>query len=105
MYGSSGNEQRRMQSKIRDDQVKLKKLRPPPPNGESLKDTADRVLPYYFQGSRLRKVKYSDLRSWKQSQSLIMHLENFPRRILQTEIPNDRKNIHIDLNVAETKYL
>ncbi len=83
-----------------------------PPNGESLKDTADRVLPYYHTKiePELKKGKNILISAHGNSlRALIMYLENLSKeQILQTEIPTGIPKEYIfddNLNVIETKYL
>ncbi len=97
-----------------DEQVKIwrRSYDIAPPGGESLKDTADRVLPYYHE-----KIE-PDLKSGKRIlisahgnslRALIMYLEKLtPQQILETEIPTGSpKYYKLDdsLNVIEAKYI
>ncbi|MEO8210153.1 MAG: 2,3-bisphosphoglycerate-dependent phosphoglycerate mutase, partial [bacterium] len=84
----------------------------PPPNGESLKDTADRVLPYYHSKiePELKKGKNILISAHGNSlRALMMYLENLSKdQILQTEIPTGSPKEYIfddDLNLIETKYI
>lgn len=84
----------------------------PPPNGESLKTTADRVLPYYHSTIEPELKKGKDVLISAHGNSLralIMYLEKLsPEQILQTEIPTGTpKEYDLDenLNVIETKYI
>jgi len=84
----------------------------PPPNGESLKDTAARVLPYYETKIEPELKKGKDILISAHGNSLralIMHLEKLtPEQILQTEIPTGAPKEYIlddNLNVIETKYI
>lgn len=83
-----------------------------PPNGESLKDTAARVMPYWNEKivpeltngrSILIAAHGNSLRA------LVMHLENLSKdEILQTEIPTGVPKVYEltgDLKIVETKYL
>ena len=83
-----------------------------PPNGESLKDTAARVLPYYEAKIEPELKKGKDILISAHGNSLralIMHLEKMtPEQILQTEIPTGAPKEYIlddNLNVIETKYI
>lgn len=83
-----------------------------PPNGESLKDTADRVLPYYHSQiePELKKGKNILISAHGNSlRALIMFLEKLSKeQILQTEIPTGTPKEYIldaNLNVIQTKYL
>lgn len=97
-----------------DEQVKIwrRSFDIAPPGGESLKDTADRVLPYYHE-----KIE-PDLKSGKKIlisahgnslRALIMYLEKMtPEQILETEIPTGTPryyNLDAELNVLEAKYI
>jgi len=97
-----------------DEQVKIwrRSFDIAPPGGESLKDTADRVLPYYHE-----KIE-PDLKAGKKIlisahgnslRALIMYLEKMtPEQILETEIPTGTPkyyNLDAGLNVIETKYI
>ena len=115
MYGDlQGMNKDECRAKFGDDQVKIwrRSYDTPPPNGESLKDTADRVLPYYFSRiePELRKGKNILISAHGNSlRALIMHLEKLSKEeILQTEIPTGKPKEYIfddNLNVTETKYL
>ena len=83
-----------------------------PLNGESLKDTAARVMPYWNEKivpeltngrSILIAAHGNSLRA------LVMHLENLSKdEILQTEIPTGVPKVYEltgDLKIVETKYL
>ncbi len=97
-----------------DEQVKIwrRSYDIAPPGGESLKDTADRVLPYYHE-----KIE-PDLKAGKKIlisahgnslRALIMYLEKMtPAQILETEIPTGSPkyyNLDENLNVIEAKYI
>lgn len=115
MYGDlQGMNKDECRAKFGEDQVKIwrRSYDIPPPNGESLKDTADRVLPYYFSKiePELRKGKNILISAHGNSlRALIMHLEKLSKEeILQTEIPTGKPKEYIfddNLNVTETKYL
>ena len=83
-----------------------------PPNGESLKDTKDRVLPYYEEKIEplLKQGKTIIISAHGNSlRALIMHLENLtPDEILQKEIPTGSPilyDLDENLNIIESKYL
>ncbi|MCU0373533.1 MAG: 2,3-bisphosphoglycerate-dependent phosphoglycerate mutase [Ignavibacteria bacterium] len=83
-----------------------------PPNGESLKDTAARVMPYWEEKivPELRKDKCILISAHGNSlRALVMHLEKLSKeQILQTEIPTGvPKYYELDenLNVIESRYL
>lgn len=84
----------------------------PPPGGESLKGTADRVLPYYTAEiePQLKAGKNLIIAAHGNSlRALIMHLEKLsPEEILQTEVPTGKPRIYefdADLNVIRKEYL
>lgn len=115
MYGDlQGLNKDECRKKFGDEQVKIwrRSYDTPPPNGESLKDTSDRVLPYYHSKiePELRKGKDILISAHGNSlRALMMYLENLSKeQILQTEIPtgNPREYIFDDnLNLLETKYI
>jgi 2,3-bisphosphoglycerate-dependent phosphoglycerate mutase len=83
-----------------------------PPNGESLKDTAARVMPYWEEKivPELKKDKCILISAHGNSlRALVMHLEKLSKeQILQTEIPTGvPKFYELDenLNVLESGYL
>ncbi|HRE40045.1 MAG TPA: 2,3-bisphosphoglycerate-dependent phosphoglycerate mutase [Ignavibacteria bacterium] len=97
MYGDlQGLNKDETREKFGDEQVKIwrRSFDVPPPNGESLKDTADRVLPYYH------KVIEPELKAGKNViisahgnslRALMMYLENLTKeQILETEIPTGK---------------
>jgi len=84
----------------------------PPPGGESLKGTADRVLPYF------EKVIVPELKAGKDIiiaahgnslRALIMHLEQLsPDEILKTEVPTGQPRLYEldgELKVLRAEYL
>jgi 2,3-bisphosphoglycerate-dependent phosphoglycerate mutase len=79
--------------KFGDEQVKIwrRSFDVPPPGGESLKDTAERVLPYYESEIRpeLEANKIVLVVAHGNSlRSLVMHLENLSREaVLELNIP------------------
>lgn len=94
MYGDlQGLNKDDCRKKFGDEQVHIwrRSYDIPPPNGESLKDTAERVLPYYHE-----KIE-PDLKSGKNIlvvahgnslRALIMYIENISKEeILKLEIP------------------
>lgn len=83
-----------------------------PPNGESLKDTAARVMPYWNEKivPELTNGKSILIAAHGNSlRALVMHLENLSKdEILQTEIPTGVPKVYEltgDLKIVETKYL
>jgi 2,3-bisphosphoglycerate-dependent phosphoglycerate mutase len=115
MYGDlQGMNKDECREKFGADQVKIwrRSYDTPPPNGESLKDTADRVLPYYHEKiePELKAGKNILISAHGNSlRALIMHLEKLTReQILETEIPTGSPKEYIldeGLNVVETKYI
>lgn len=115
MYGDlQGMNKDECREKFGADQVKIwrRSFDTPPPNGESLKDTADRVLPYYFEKIEPELKAGKDVLISAHGNSLralIMHLEKFSKEeILETEIPTGSPKEYIfddDLNVIETRYI
>jgi len=100
--------------KFGDDQVKIwrRSYDISPPNGESLKDTADRVLPYYLSviEPELKKGKDIIISAHGNSlRALTMYLEKLSKEeILQTEIPTGKPKEYIfddNLNITGTKYI
>lgn len=115
MYGDlQGLNKDECRQKFGEDQVKIwrRSYDTPPPNGESLKDTADRVLPYYHTVIEPELKKGKDILISAHGNSLralIMYLEKLSKEeILQTEIPTGKPKEYIldkDLNVIESKFL
>jgi 2,3-bisphosphoglycerate-dependent phosphoglycerate mutase len=80
----------------------------PPPNGESLKDTVGRVIPYYTEHIEplLKQGKNIIISAHGNSlRALIMHLENLtPEQILQKELGTARPIIYnLDENAKVLK--
>ena len=115
MYGDlQGMNKDECREKFGADQVKIwrRSYDIPPPNGESLKDTADRVLPYYHGEiePELKAGKNILISAHGNSlRALIMFLEKLSEEeILQTEVPTGSPKEYIlddELNVVETKYI
>jgi 2,3-bisphosphoglycerate-dependent phosphoglycerate mutase len=115
MYGDlQGLNKDETRKKFGDEQVKLwrRSYDVAPPNGESLKDTAKRVLPYYES-----KIK-PDLEAGKNIlivahgnslRALVMFLENLTKEeIVNTEIPTGVPKLYVldnELNILDSKYL
>lgn len=83
-----------------------------PPNGESLKDTAERVIPYFEHkiAPKLKAGKNIIIAAHGNSlRALIMHLEALsPDEILKIEIPTGQPKLYhldADLKVIESRYL
>ena len=93
MYGDlQGLDKTETSIKYGDEQVKIwrRSYDIPPPNGESLKDTADRVIPYYKSEiePQLKAGKNIIIAAHGNSlRALIMYLEKMtPKEILEFEI-------------------
>jgi 2,3-bisphosphoglycerate-dependent phosphoglycerate mutase len=93
MYGDlQGLNKEETAKKFGEDQVKIwrRSFDVPPPNGESLKDTADRVIPY-FESEIIPKLKAGKnvviAAHGNSLRALIMYLEKMtPAQILEFEI-------------------
>ncbi len=115
MYGDlQGLNKDELRKKFGEEQVRIwrRSYDVAPPNGESLKDTSDRVMPYYTA-----KIK-PDLLAGKNIlisahgnslRALVMSLEKLSKeQILETEIPTGIPKLYeldSDLNIIECKYL
>ena len=93
MYGDlQGLDKTETAKKYGEEQVRIwrRSFDIPPPNGESLKDTADRVIPYYKTEiePKLKEGKNIVIAAHGNSlRALIMYLENMtPQEILEFEI-------------------
>lgn len=115
MYGDlQGLNKDETREKYGAEQVKLwrRSYDVQPPNGESLKDTAARVLPYYNSkivpdlknGNDILIVAHGN-----SLRALVMSLEKLSEQeIVETEIPTGIPKIYIldkDLNVLDKKYI
>lgn len=115
MYGDlQGMNKDECREKFGADQVKIwrRSFDIPPPNGESLKDTAERVLPYYHEKIEPHLKAGKDVLISAHGNSLralIMHLEKLSKEeILETEIPTGSPREYVlddDLNVLESRYI
>lgn len=115
MYGDlQGMNKDECREKFGPEQVKIwrRSFDTPPPNGESLKDTADRVMPYYHKEIEpmLKAGKNVLISAHGNSlRALIMYLEKLNKEeILETEIPTGSPKEYVfddDLNILETKYI
>lgn len=115
MYGDlQGLNKDETRKQYGDEQVKIwrRSYDIAPPSGESLKDTADRVLPYWEEkiAPALKSGKNILISAHGNSlRALIMHLEKLSKeQILETEIPTGSPKFYLldeNLNVLETKYL
>jgi 2,3-bisphosphoglycerate-dependent phosphoglycerate mutase len=115
MYGDlQGKNKDDMRDEYGEEQVHIwrRSYDVPPPNGESLKDTADRVLPYFEKEivPKIKKGKKLLIAAHGNSlRALIMKLEKLsPEEILQVEIPTGVPKVYElddDLNVVNSKFL
>ncbi len=115
MYGDlQGKDKNDTREKYGEEQVHIwrRSYDIAPPNGESLKDTADRVIPYFeeFIAPVLKAGKTTVISAHGNSlRALIMHLENLrPDEILQREIPTGSPILYeldADLKVLTSKKL
>lgn len=94
MYGElQGLNKAETAKKFGDEQVKIwrRSFDVPPPGGESLKDTAERVIPYYERQIRpelLAKKTVLVVAHGNSLRSLVMHLEDLSREaVLELNIP------------------
>lgn len=115
MYGDlQGLDKAETARKYGDEQVKVwrRSFDVPPPNGESLKDTADRVIPY-FEKEILPKLKAGKnvviAAHGNSLRALIMYLEKMtPEEILEFEIGTAQPRLYeldAQLNVLAVKNL
>lgn len=115
MYGDlQGLNKDECRKNFGEEQVKIwrRSFDVPPPNGESLKDTSDRVMPYYHKYIEPELKKGKDILISAHGNSLralMMFLEKLSKeKILETEIPTGSPKEYIfdnNLNVIESKYL
>lgn len=100
--------------KFGDDQVKIwrRSFDVPPPNGESLKDTAERVLPYWEQEivPQLKNNRNLIIAAHGNSlRALVMHLDKLSKEeILELNIPTGvplRYELDTSLQVLSRNYL
>ena len=115
MYGDlQGLDKAETAQKYGDEQVKVwrRSFDIPPPNGESLKDTADRVIPY-FEREIIPKLKLGKnvviAAHGNSLRALIMYLEKMtPEQILEFEIGTAQPRVYElekDMTVLSVKNL
>ena len=115
MYGDlQGLDKQATTEKYGEEQVKIwrRSFDIPPPNGESLKDTADRVIPY-FESEIIPKLKAGKnvviAAHGNSLRALIMYLEKMtPAQILEFEIGTAQPRLYdLDehMNVLSVKNL
>jgi 2,3-bisphosphoglycerate-dependent phosphoglycerate mutase len=115
MYGDlQGMNKDEAREKFGEEQVHIwrRSFDTPPPGGESLKGTADRVLPYYKEviEPELKAGKSIIIAAHGNSlRALIMYLEKLsPEEILKTEVPTGKPKLYEfdeNLNVLRTEYI
>lgn len=115
MYGDlQGMDKDEARKEFGEEQVHIwrRSFDTPPPGGESLKGTADRVLPYYHSKIEplLKEGKNLIIAAHGNSlRALIMDLEKLsPEEILKTEVPTGKPRIYefdADMNVIRAEYL
>lgn len=115
MYGDlQGLNKDETRKKFGDEQVRLwrRSYDIAPPNGESLKDTATRVIPFYVEKivPELKTGKNVLISAHGNSlRALVMHLENLSKeQILETEIPTGIPKVYkLDnsLKIIESYYI
>lgn len=115
MYGDlQGLNKDETRKKFGDEQVRLwrRSYDIAPPNGESLKDTAARVIPFYVEKivPELKTGKNVLISAHGNSlRALVMHLENLSKeQILETEIPTGIPKVYkLDnsLKIIESYYI
>ena len=111
MYGDlQGLDKTETAKKYGDEQVKIwrRSFDIPPPNGESLKDTADRVIPYFKSEiePQLKAGKNVVIAAHGNSlRALIMYLEKMtPKEILEFEIGTGVPRLYeLDSNLTVLK--
>jgi 2,3-bisphosphoglycerate-dependent phosphoglycerate mutase len=115
MYGDlQGMNKDEARQKFGEEQVKIwrRSYDVPPPNGESLKDTANRVLPY-FEQNILPLIKQNKniliVAHGNSLRALIMHLEKMtPEQILNFELGTAIPRVYeldSNLNILSVKNL
>ncbi|MBL4586402.1 MAG: 2,3-diphosphoglycerate-dependent phosphoglycerate mutase [Flavobacteriales bacterium] len=115
MYGElQGMDKDEARKEFGEEQVHIwrRSFDTPPPGGESLKGTADRVLPYYKEviEPELKAGKSIIIAAHGNSlRALIMYLEKLsPEEILKTEVPTGKPKVYefdADLNVLSKEYI
>jgi 2,3-bisphosphoglycerate-dependent phosphoglycerate mutase len=115
MYGElQGMDKDEARKEFGENQVHIwrRSFDTPPPGGESLKGTADRVIPYYISDIEPLLKAGKDLiiaAHGNSLRALIMHLENLSREeILKIEVPTGKPRIYefdADLKVIRAEYL
>lgn len=115
MYGDlQGQNKDEARERFGEEQVHIwrRSYDVPPPNGESLKDTGERVMPYYEEEIVPHLVKGENViiaAHGNSLRSLIKHLEGYgDDEIVQVEIPTGKPKVYVlddELNVIKTFYL
>ncbi len=115
MYGDlQGKNKAEVAEEFGDDQVHIwrRSYDIPPPGGESLKDTRERVIPYYEEHIEplLKQGKDIIITAHGNSlRALVMHLEHLsPEEILKKEIPTGspyKYDLSDDLSVNSAEFI
>lgn len=115
MYGDiQGMNKDEARAQFGEEQVHIwrRSFDSPPPGGESLKDTAARVIPYFDKviAPELKAGKDIIIAAHGNSlRALIMHLEQLtPEEILKTEVPTGQPRLYVlngDLKVLKAEYI
>lgn len=115
MYGDlQGKNKDEMREEYGEEQVHIwrRSFDVPPPGGESLKDTAERVLPYFEKEivPMIKAGKNIIISAHGNSlRALIMKLENLtPEEILKTEVPTGVPKVYeldADLKIESAEFL
>jgi len=115
MYGDlQGKNKDEMREEYGEEQVHIwrRSYDVPPPGGESLKDTAERVLPYFEKEivPMIKAGKNIIISAHGNSlRALIMKLEDLtPEEILKTEVPTGVPKVYeldADLNIESAEFL
>lgn len=113
MYGDlQGKDKGEVAAEFGNEQVQIwrRSYDIPPPGGESLKDTRERVIPYYTENIEPALKAGKDVivvAHGNSLRALVMHLENLsPEEILQKEIATGRPYVYdldagLNINSAE----
>ena len=114
-YGDlQGKNKAEVAKEFGDDQVKIwrRSFDTPPPNGESLKDTAARTIPYFEKNIEPLLKEGKDIlivAHGNSLRSIMMYVEKMSREeILETNIDTGTPRLYAfdaDMNVTEKKYI
>jgi len=114
-YGDlQGKNKAEVAKEFGDDQVKIwrRSFDTPPPNGESLKDTAARTIPYFEKNIEPLLKEGKDIlivAHGNSLRSIMMHVEKMSREeILETSIETGTPRLYAfddDMKLTEAKYI